>query len=522
MCTRKAGIVLLYILFSWGIKTISAEESLTAKYDSCQACIKELLQSASGEALRCARMEIEIGENIPDNKLILTGYLNTCRALYLLHQYEMALQYAHKAIELSRDIKDMNSNAEAKRLCGAIYTDLDNKENAWKYLDEALAYYISQKDTACYVRTLGTKAISLGKDEQYEECIKTFWTIYQLSGQKKDYKMMLITLLNLTNAYILTDRTDESFQMLDSIETHIPPAFISPRDSMAIRSYLGELLLRQKNYDEAKQILKKTAEQARARKNYEVLQSTLKSLIKIAIEENDLSGSFQYFEEAFNIQDSIASLETKNKVSEMEVIFEVTQKNAEIDQLIMQNKWNKQKLIFIFIIFAAVCAFIIIRMKSNVRVMTYKTQLLDNELKNKREELTNLAIYHYEQKRINENLYHELKEATNSCTGSDTRKTLNNICAQMRKTSVNDMKAKINSYIDTNYSEFITKIDARFPELSDSEKRICAMLLVDFSTKEISQVLNISDKSINNIRSKIRKKMDIPEDKSISKFLQSL
>lgn len=519
---KKAGIILLYLLFTWGIKATSAEENLISQYNSCQASATELLPNSPGEALKYVRREIKRGEKSTDNNQILAEYLHTSRTFYLLHQYETALQYAHKAIELSKKMHDLDSNAEAKRLCGAIYTDLNNKENAWKYLDEALAYYASQKDTACYVRALGTKAISLGKNRQYDECIKTFWTIYRLNEQRKEYKMMLITLLNLANAYILTDHTDESLQMLDSIKSRIPPQFISLKDSITINSYLGELLFRQKSYREAKAILNKTAEQARTHKSYEVLQSALKSLIKIAKEENDLAGSFRYFEEAFDIQDSIASIETKNKVSEMEVIFEVTQKNAEIDRLIMQNKWNRQKLLFIFIIFAAVCAFIIIRMKSHTRVMAYKTQLLDNELKNKRGELTNLAIYHYEQKRMIDNLYKNLKQTANSCTDTDTRKTLSNLCTQMLKTSTYDTKAKINSYIDTNYSDFITKINARFPDLSDSEKRICAMLLVDFSTKEISEVLNISDKSINNIRSKIRKKMGIPEDKSISKFLQSL
>ena len=60
------------------------------------------------------------------------------------------------------------------------------------------------------------------------------------------------------------------------------------------------------------------------------------------------------------------------------------------------------------------------------------------------------------------------------------------------------------------------------PDLSDSEKRICTMLLIDYTTKEISDVLNISEKSINNIRSKIRKKMDVPENFSISQFLKNI
>lgn len=48
------------------------------------------------------------------------------------------------------------------------------------------------------------------------------------------------------------------------------------------------------------------------------------------------------------------------------------------------------------------------------------------------------------------------------------------------------------------------------------------MLLINFSTKEITNVLNLSERSINNIRSKIRKKMSIPDYMSISDFLKNV
>lgn len=260
----------------------------------------------------------------------------------------------------------------------------------------------------------------------------------------------------------------------------------------------------------------------RSQRNYEILQSSLKTLVKIAKEERDFKNLSLYFDELFSIQDSIVTIETRNKVNEMELLFNVARKDAEIGRIVLQNRWNKQKLVLIFIIVVIAGAFVLIKIRSNARMIAFKAQVLDKELKGKREELTNLAIYQFEQRGVTDHLYKNLKQISNASEDANTRKALHAICSQMIKASNNDTKTKINSYIDSKYKDFIGRISSVCPDLSDSEKRICTMLLVDFSTKEISEVLNISDRSINNIRSKIRKKLNIPEDISIPAFLKKL
>lgn len=524
MAARGIGLFILVLCLFTACSPDSRgkREDLRRQYDSCRNCIKVHFQTSLNSALSCAKTEIELGKTIGDSGLLLTAYLDASRTLYHLHQYEMALEYAHKALALSKEIGDLDSNAEAKRLCGAIYTDLDNKDFAWKYIDEALAYYVARKDTGCYLRTLGTKAISLGKNEEYEECERAFQKVYELSSRQKNYEKMLTTLLNLTNVYTLTNEIGQSYRMLDSIRLTIPSRFITPKDSLVIRSYIGELLSRQNRYGEAKRILKESLPQMRVSRQYEVLQSSLKTLIKIAREEKDFESFSLYFDEAFDIQDSIVSIETRNKVNEMELLFNVARKDAEIDKLLMQNKWNRQKLVLIVIILITSGAFILIKIRSNARMIAYKAQVLDKELKGKREELTNLAIYYFEQRGATDNLYKNLKQISNASEDPDTRKALHRVCSGLIKSPANDTKSKINDYIDSKYKDFIFKISSLCADLTDSEKRICTMLLVDFSTKEISEVLNISDRSINNLRSKIRKKLNIPEDVTIPSFLKRL
>ena len=250
----------------------------------------------------------------------------------------MALEYVHKALQLSTILNDMDRNAEAKRLCGAIYTNLDDIYNARKYLNEAIAYYEYKKDTTSLIRSLGTMAISMGKNEQYEECIQVLNKVYKMSEIRKEYRTMQITMLNLSNAYWSYNNPEKGIQLIDSMRSVIPIAYITPQDSVFIQYRIGEYLYSKKQYAEAKKILEKNYEQAKRYKNSEVLSCTLSILIELTKEEKDFEASTKYCEELLNLHDSIEGTEVKKRIGEMEVIYEVSQKNAAIDHLILQNK----------------------------------------------------------------------------------------------------------------------------------------------------------------------------------------
>ncbi len=515
-------ITLLYIYFPLTAK--DTKNLLLIRYDSCHNYIQENLSQYPVNALRCARLEIEIGETSNDKPLILTGYIDASRSLYKLYQYQMALEYAHKALRLSSDLNNMDKNAEAKRLCGAIYTNLSDIYNARKYLNEAMAYYEYKKDTVCLIRTLGTMAISLGKNKQYEECIQILNKVYKISEYRKDYTTMLTTLQNLSNAYWeYMGKPDKSLRILDSIRQVIPPGIITFQDSIYLQETMGKYLYITKHYPEAKRILDKTIQQAQQYKEFNVMFSALETLIKLTKEEKDFQASTMYCEQLLYFRDSLEGANVKKKIGEMEIVYDLSQKNAAIDHLILQNKWNKQRLILILIIIVTVSTIVITKIKANAKLVASKVQLLDEELKNKRNELTNMAIYYYELKKMVTNLYVKLKQTCLHCKDATVKQTLIGICTSIAQNStLDETKNKINNYIDTNYSEYISKLSEKFPDLTDSEKRICAMLLIDYTTKEISDVLNISEKSINNIRSKIRKKMDVPENFSIAQFLKNI
>ncbi len=66
---------------------------------------------------------------------------------------------------------------------------------------------------------------------------------------------------------------------------------------------------------------------------------------------------------------------------------------------------------------------------------------------------------------------------------------------------------------------FMTKLSTNYTNLTLTEIRICAMIKLNLRSKEIANLLNISQKTVDNHRLNIRKKLDIDDHTQLSCFL---
>ena len=57
--------------------------------------------------------------------------------------------------------------------------------------------------------------------------------------------------------------------------------------------------------------------------------------------------------------------------------------------------------------------------------------------------------------------------------------------------------------------DFLTKVKDKHPELTPNDLRLCAYLRLNLSSKEIAPLLNISHKSVEIKRYRLRKKMGL-------------
>jgi len=71
------------------------------------------------------------------------------------------------------------------------------------------------------------------------------------------------------------------------------------------------------------------------------------------------------------------------------------------------------------------------------------------------------------------------------------------------------------------HPKFYSSLFEKCKELSPMEQKVCAFLKMNLNTKDISQITSQSVKAIEVMRSRIRKKLRIPHESSLTEIIQS-
>lgn len=69
------------------------------------------------------------------------------------------------------------------------------------------------------------------------------------------------------------------------------------------------------------------------------------------------------------------------------------------------------------------------------------------------------------------------------------------------------------------HDNYLVKLSSRFPGLTPSDLKLAAYIRMNISSKEIAELMNITTKSIEMARYRLRKKLNLPHDQNLTEFL---
>ncbi len=67
-----------------------------------------------------------------------------------------------------------------------------------------------------------------------------------------------------------------------------------------------------------------------------------------------------------------------------------------------------------------------------------------------------------------------------------------------------------------------TKLSERHPDLTLSERKMCAFLKMDLSSKEMAPLLNISVRGVEAMRYRLRKRIGLEREINLLEYLNSI
>jgi DNA-binding CsgD family transcriptional regulator len=74
-------------------------------------------------------------------------------------------------------------------------------------------------------------------------------------------------------------------------------------------------------------------------------------------------------------------------------------------------------------------------------------------------------------------------------------------------------------YFERVHQDFFGRLKEQYPSLSANELRLCALLKLNLSVKEMASLMGISPESVKMARHRLRKKLGLSSDQNLAEFM---
>lgn len=148
---------------------------------------------------------------------------------------------------------------------------------------------------------------------------------------------------------------------------------------------------------------------------------------------------------------------------------------------------------------------------------------LQEEVINNSKELANYTMLLIKKKDIFNELTADLKELKDYVKNDDSRKKLLQIFQKLNQHKIGEEYMEV---FDVNFEKvhhnFFEELKKLNPSLTKRELRLCAFVKMNLTNKEISPLLNISLRGVENARYRIRKKLEVAHEDNFVAFLENI
>lgn len=155
-------------------------------------------------------------------------------------------------------------------------------------------------------------------------------------------------------------------------------------------------------------------------------------------------------------------------------------------------------------------------LENKQQLMSFKNEKLQQENNNKSRELATSTMSLVKK---NEFLNQIKAELNNVKSNSDLAEVIKIIDKNLNST--NDWKLFQEAFNSVD-KDFLKKIKSIHPELTPNDLRLCAYLRLNLTSKEIAPLLNISPRSIEVKRYRLRKKMNLAHKTSLANYIMEI
>lgn len=469
--------------------------------------------------------------------------------------FDKAIHYAESAKELVETVNNKSLTAFVKLSFASIYTVMSFYDLAFEQCMSALDTFKDQQDLAgqrkCMIY-LGSLSIGSSK---YKDGIQYFQDALEIA-RKLDDKILLACSYNnlgIANAY-LNDNKQALFYFNQSVKLseEYNMEVMLLYNYMNFATYYNDNLV---DLSKSEIYCDKAIEIASKHKNIRMLCMAMNTLAEIKLTQRRFDDGLAYSYKGFQLGKQLNLVNEQSRASYVlsEIYSQVNKNDSALkyyriysvckDSLYnRQNQINMQKMKFeyqikekqaveqrkafrsrvFFAILVIVLLVVIFRYVILTRVNKRKLKKIESDLDLKRREITSKLMFIQKKNEAIASVADRLEESKHLFSGKSSP-VIANVIKELSINSRDDSWEEFELRFREVDPDFFRKLSERFPQLTPNDKKLCAYLKLNLSTKEIASLLNLSLNSVLSARYRLRKKLNINKaDISINQYLDTL
>jgi tetratricopeptide (TPR) repeat protein len=481
-------------------------------------------------------LAIKLGESENKKDYIAISYNNLGNLYKQIGEYDTAIKYLQLALKSFENYGEEKFVSDCLEGIGEVYAEINNHERAIEYfkrsteiaeaLNDNYRLFSKYANTAnSYVQIGDNKnalmyfsktielAQSIGDKARLSEVLIMVSDFYKSSGD------LNLALLNLNKSLLISKEVGDTVSIATALNS------------------LSELYFQKKDYKAAYQNALKSFQISSQKNLMKTLAKSSLSLSRILEIQGNYEDSFYYFKIYTKTKDALLNSEKLKILEDTEAKYNterIKSEKLELENtsLASERQLQNQNILIFFLGVVLLISLVgigfylfrkrIERRKSSQNSLRMKRRidLLNSQINEKNRELTSKALLISQNNEVLRSVVNSIEDYLKD--EKRDKNELKRLKKQLQEIYEEKSWDDFLQHFEQVHPQFYKNLLAKCDDLSPTEQKVCAFLKMNLNTKEISQITSQTTKAIEVMRSRIRKKMDIPHEESLTKTIQIL
>ncbi|TYA73969.1 tetratricopeptide repeat protein [Seonamhaeicola marinus] len=475
-----------------------------------------------------------LGQTVKNNSLIsnVEQDLETAKTLISTAYYPEAYDKVWNALIISDSINNPKGKFEAYKSLTLLYSIFYSKEKALSSID-SMFVYAKKLDTPMTVMERSnlnyTAAHTYRMNKDYD-LAKKYLDISEhiLDSVNSSLDQKLYVIAEKAHLYTLTGNYKASEEILTKIIKHISD---SHDYASIIYSMLGDLYIEKGEPTKALEFFNKCLNII-SEKNIRIglKVELLEKISNLNKEQGNYELAYQQMAASKTLGDSLFGSQSQRnkKLFEIKDSYRtsiIENNRLKREQELQHIKAQKEKLnlqllfsVVLFLVTVTVTFFGVrlIRKKHTVE-KKLATERANAEVEIKKKELAVTALQLMEKDKLLE----EIKRGLEAVKTQEDDKSVEQIKSTIKINAAKTWEEFEARFVQVNNS-FYESLGKKHTNLSRNELKLCALVKLNFSTKEMAELLGVSADSVNKARYRLRKKLGLHRDDNLVTYINSI